>query len=72
MQEWGVMMVYHGIECPCLNVQYFVVTLNGKAIPNCTKWSKLAVRFSAFDYAEQARQIASSSDEDDTKWIQAI
>ncbi|CAB1459418.1 unnamed protein product [Pleuronectes platessa] len=63
---WGVMMVYHGIECPCLNVQNFLVTLNGKAIPNCTKWSKLAVRFSAFDYAEQARQMASSSDEDDT------
>ncbi|XP_034430093.1 interferon-induced helicase C domain-containing protein 1 [Hippoglossus hippoglossus] len=63
---WGVMMVYHGIECPCLNVQNFVVTLNEKTIPNCTKWSKLAVRFSAFDYAEQARQMASSSDEMDT------
>nr|XP_019945214.1 PREDICTED: interferon-induced helicase C domain-containing protein 1 [Paralichthys olivaceus] len=65
-QGWGVMMVYRGIECPCLHVQNFVVTLNGKKIAKCSKWSELPVRFSAFDYAEQARQLASSSDEDDT------
>ncbi|XP_022596472.1 interferon-induced helicase C domain-containing protein 1 isoform X1 [Seriola dumerili] len=65
-QRWGSMMMYRGIECPCLHVKNFVVTCSGKKIGKCTKWSELAVKFSAFDYAENARRVAESSDDDET------
>uniref|UniRef100_A0A8C4HNM8 RNA helicase n=1 Tax=Dicentrarchus labrax TaxID=13489 RepID=A0A8C4HNM8_DICLA len=65
-QRWGSMMLYRGIECPCLHVKNFVVTLSGKKISKCTKWSELAIKFSAFDYAEHASKIAESSDEEDS------
>uniref|UniRef100_A0A4W6FYU6 RNA helicase n=1 Tax=Lates calcarifer TaxID=8187 RepID=A0A4W6FYU6_LATCA len=65
-QKWGSMMVHRGIECPCLHVKNFVVTFNGKKISKCTKWSELAVRFSAFDYAEHANRVVDSSDDEET------
>ncbi|KAI3356209.1 hypothetical protein L3Q82_017456, partial [Scortum barcoo] len=55
-QNWGTMMLYRGIDCPCLHVKNFVVAINGKKITKCTKWIELPVRFSAFDYAEHASQ----------------
>ncbi|XP_070770332.1 interferon-induced helicase C domain-containing protein 1 [Enoplosus armatus] len=66
-QRWGSMMLYRGIECPCLHVKNFVVALDGKKISKCTKWSELAVRFSAFDYTEHASQVAESSDDEETE-----
>uniref|UniRef100_A0A671Y2M4 RNA helicase n=1 Tax=Sparus aurata TaxID=8175 RepID=A0A671Y2M4_SPAAU len=64
-ERWGSMMLYRGLECPCLHVKNFVVTLKGKKINKCTKWSELTVRFSAFDYADHASQVAESSDDED-------
>ncbi|XP_076602471.1 interferon-induced helicase C domain-containing protein 1 [Chaetodon auriga] len=64
-RNWGTMMFYRGIECPCLHVKNFVVTLNGGKLSKCTKWSELAVKFSAFDYAEHAGRVAESSDDED-------
>ncbi|KAM7407510.1 hypothetical protein PAMA_003301 [Pampus argenteus] len=64
-QRWGSMMLYRGIEIPCLHVKNFVVALSGKKISKCTKWSDLAVNFSAFDYAEHASQVVEDSDEDE-------
>lgn len=64
-QRWGSMMFYRSLECPCLHVKNFVVTLNGKKITKCTKWSELNVRFAAFDYAEHANRMAQSSDDED-------
>ncbi|CAK6954109.1 interferon-induced helicase C domain-containing protein 1 [Scomber scombrus] len=64
-QRWGSMMLYRGIECPCLHVKNFVVATNGKKISKCTKWSELAVKFSAFDYAEHASRMAESSDDEE-------
>lgn len=51
------MMFYRGIECPSLHVKHFVVTVNGKKIGKCTKWSELPIKFSAFDYAEHASHV---------------
>ncbi|XP_034550004.1 interferon-induced helicase C domain-containing protein 1 [Notolabrus celidotus] len=56
-QKWGSMMFYKGIDCPCLHVKNFVVTVSGKKITKCTKWKDLAVKFSPFDYAENARRL---------------
>ncbi|XP_034742416.1 interferon-induced helicase C domain-containing protein 1 [Etheostoma cragini] len=64
--RWGSMMIYRGIECPCLHVKNFVVTFNGKKIGKCTKWSELAINFPAFDYAEHASRLADKSDDEDT------
>ncbi|XP_068613059.1 interferon-induced helicase C domain-containing protein 1-like [Brachionichthys hirsutus] len=63
--RWGSMMLYRSIECPCLHVKNFVVILNEKKIPKCTRWSELAVRFSAFDYAGHASRVAQSSEEEE-------
>uniref|UniRef100_A0A8C9ZIM6 RNA helicase n=1 Tax=Sander lucioperca TaxID=283035 RepID=A0A8C9ZIM6_SANLU len=65
-QRWGSMMLYKGIDCPCLHVKNFVVTFNGKKISKCTKWSELAIKFPAFDYAEHASRLADNSDDEDT------
>nr|AHX37214.1 melanoma differentiation-associated protein 5 [Oplegnathus fasciatus] len=64
-QNWGTMMLYRGIDCPCLHVKNFVVAVSGKKIPKCTKWIDLPVKFSAFDYTEHADRVAQSSDDDD-------
>uniref|UniRef100_A0A7N6BC93 RNA helicase n=1 Tax=Anabas testudineus TaxID=64144 RepID=A0A7N6BC93_ANATE len=66
-QRWGSMMLYRGIECPCLHVKNFVVTLNGKPISKCTKWSELPVKFPDFDYAEHASYMAQCSDDEETE-----
>lgn len=58
-------MHYRGIQCPCLHVKRFVVTINGKKMSKCQKWTDLPVRFSEFDYAEHARQLVVSSDDED-------
>ncbi|XP_039674378.1 interferon-induced helicase C domain-containing protein 1 isoform X2 [Perca fluviatilis] len=63
-QRWGSMMLYKGIDCPCLHVKNFVVTFNGKKISKCTKWSELAIKFPAFDYAEHASRLADDEDTD--------
>ncbi|KAM9850762.1 interferon-induced helicase C domain-containing protein 1 [Aulostomus maculatus] len=64
-QRWGSMMLYRGIECPCLHVKNFVVTIGEKKISKCTKWNELPVKFSEFDYLEHASRIAQSSDEEE-------
>ncbi|KAL6100766.1 ifih1 [Pungitius sinensis] len=64
-QTWGSMMHYRGIDCPSLHVKNFVVTFNGKKMSKCTKWGELRIRFPVFDYAEQASQMAESSDDED-------
>uniref|UniRef100_H3DGF5 RNA helicase n=1 Tax=Tetraodon nigroviridis TaxID=99883 RepID=H3DGF5_TETNG len=51
-QKWGSMMHFRGIQCPCLHVKHFVVTINGKKISKCQQWMDLPVRLSEFDYAE--------------------
>ncbi|KAM9344258.1 interferon-induced helicase C domain-containing protein 1 isoform 2-T2 [Pholidichthys leucotaenia] len=63
-QKWGSMMMYRGIECPCLDVTNFVVNLNGKKISKCMKWSELPIKFPIFDYAEHARNVAMGEDSD--------
>lgn len=68
LQSWGTMMNYRSIECPCLLVKNFVVTLNGKKIPNCTRWADLPVKFPSFDYSEYAMRLAEGSDDEDTEW----
>ncbi|KAM6979182.1 interferon-induced helicase C domain-containing protein 1 isoform 2-T2 [Tautogolabrus adspersus] len=64
-QRWGSMMFFKGIDCPSLHVKNFVVTVSGKKINKCNKWKDLAVKFSPFDYAEHARRVAESSDDED-------
>lgn len=64
---WGTMMHYRGIDCPCLHVKNFAVTLSGKKISKCSKWSELPVKFKAFDYADHAYQMASDSDEEENE-----
>uniref|UniRef100_A0AAQ5X7M5 RNA helicase n=1 Tax=Amphiprion ocellaris TaxID=80972 RepID=A0AAQ5X7M5_AMPOC len=64
-QTWGSMMVYRGIDCPCLDVKNFVVRIGEEKISKCNKWSELPVRFSTFDYTEHASQMAQSSDEEE-------
>ena len=63
-QEWGSMMLFRGIDCPCLHIKHFVVTFDGRN-KTYTKWSELAIKFPAFDYAEHASLVAHSSEEDD-------
>ncbi|CAI5656164.1 interferon-induced helicase C domain-containing protein 1 isoform X3 [Oreochromis aureus] len=64
-QRWGSMMMYKGIDCPCLDVKNFVVNLNGKKISKCTKWNEVPIKFSAFDYAEHASNMTMSDNSDD-------
>ncbi|KAM4558868.1 interferon-induced helicase C domain-containing protein 1 [Odontesthes bonariensis] len=65
-QQWGSMMMYRGIECPCLHVKNFVVNISGKKLSNCTRWSELPVRFPAFNYIEYAALMEQSPDEEET------
>ncbi|ETE70526.1 Interferon-induced helicase C domain-containing protein 1, partial [Ophiophagus hannah] len=54
-QIWGTMMVYKGLDLPCLKIKNFVVHFKDK---KCTskkiykKWSELAINFPAFSYAD--------------------
>lgn len=66
-ERWGSMMMYRGIECPCLHVKNFVVTVSGEKITKCTKWNELPVNFSAFDYIEHANQMTDDDDDDETQ-----
>ncbi|KAF6726702.1 Interferon-induced helicase C domain-containing protein 1 [Oryzias melastigma] len=63
-QSWGSMMMFRGIELPCLHVKNFVVNINGKNISNCTKWSDIPVKFPAFDYSDYASRMEIDSDEE--------
>uniref|UniRef100_A0AAV2K4T9 RLR CTR domain-containing protein n=1 Tax=Knipowitschia caucasica TaxID=637954 RepID=A0AAV2K4T9_KNICA len=62
---WGSMMNYRGLNCPCLHVKNFGVTLKGEKVSKCSKWSELPVKFRAFDYANHVAQMNSSESEDD-------
>uniref|UniRef100_A0A3Q2Z4S8 RNA helicase n=1 Tax=Hippocampus comes TaxID=109280 RepID=A0A3Q2Z4S8_HIPCM len=59
--KWGAMMMYRGIQCPCLNVKNFVVTIKEKKFSNYTKWRELPTKFQAFDYIEHANRLAQLS-----------
>ncbi|XP_061142588.1 interferon-induced helicase C domain-containing protein 1 isoform X2 [Syngnathus typhle] len=63
-QKWGTMMMYRAIECPCLHVKNFVVTIKEKKFSNYTKWRDLPAKFPAFDYTEHASCLALDSDEE--------
>uniref|UniRef100_A0A672IKR3 RNA helicase n=1 Tax=Salarias fasciatus TaxID=181472 RepID=A0A672IKR3_SALFA len=65
-ERWGSMMMYKGIECPCLHVKNFVVNISGKNISKCMKWSEVPIKFRAFNYIDHASQVAESSDDEET------
>uniref|UniRef100_A0A3P9LKN0 RNA helicase n=1 Tax=Oryzias latipes TaxID=8090 RepID=A0A3P9LKN0_ORYLA len=66
-QPWGSMMMFRGIELPCLLVKNFVVNINTENISKCSKWSDIPVKFPAFDYNEYAsRVIEIDSDDEET------
>ena len=56
------MMLYRGVDCPCLHVKNFVVTFNGKKLSKCTKWSELPIKFPAFNLADHECLNDSDSD----------
>lgn len=58
-------MLYRSIKCPSLHVKNFVVTINGKKISKCTKWSELHVSFPAVDYVDLAGPLVQSYDDSD-------
>ncbi|XP_041720664.1 interferon-induced helicase C domain-containing protein 1 [Coregonus clupeaformis] len=64
-QRWGSMMLYRGIECPCLHVKNFLVTYDEKR-KNINKWNELGIQLPAFDYAEHARSVAESSEDEES------
>ncbi|KAM6985025.1 interferon-induced helicase C domain-containing protein 1 [Aplochiton taeniatus] len=64
-KSWGSMMLYRGIECPCLHIKNFLVKLNEKT-KNYNKWSELAIQFPPFDYIEHARMVAQNSEDEET------
>ncbi|XP_012729491.2 interferon-induced helicase C domain-containing protein 1 [Fundulus heteroclitus] len=66
-QNWGSMMMYRGIELPCLHVKNFVVNINGKKNSNYNKWSELPVKFPAFDYINHASLMVLSLDDEETE-----
>ncbi|KAK7169534.1 hypothetical protein R3I93_005494 [Phoxinus phoxinus] len=63
-QQWGSMMLYKSIECPCLHIKNFVVTYGSKK-KTFSKWSELPIRFPAFDYTQHADLLVEDSDEED-------
>ncbi|XP_077583961.1 interferon-induced helicase C domain-containing protein 1 [Stigmatopora nigra] len=56
-QKWGTSMLHRGINCPCLSVKNFVVTIKEKKFSNFTKWKDTLIRFQAFDYTEHASNL---------------
>ncbi|XP_076026025.1 interferon-induced helicase C domain-containing protein 1 [Genypterus blacodes] len=65
--RWGSMMFYQQLDCPSLHVKNFVVTLQGKKISKCNKWTDVPIQFSTFDFIGHASQEVQSSDEEDTE-----
>lgn len=63
-QQWGSMMLYKSIECPCLHIKNFVVTYGSKK-KTFSKWSELPIRFPAFDYTQHADLLVEDSEEED-------
>ncbi|XP_036400948.1 interferon-induced helicase C domain-containing protein 1 [Megalops cyprinoides] len=61
--KWGSMMLFKGIDCPCLHIKNFVVTYDNKQ-KTYNKWSELAVRFPPFDFHNHPDLIAGDSDSD--------
>ncbi|XP_065607097.1 interferon-induced helicase C domain-containing protein 1 isoform X2 [Cyrtonyx montezumae] len=61
-QAWGNMMVYRGLDLPCLKIRNFVVAFEDKKTKKdiVKKWGELPVRFPHFNYAAHCP----SSDED--------
>ncbi|NXT67043.1 IFIH1 protein, partial [Chaetops frenatus] len=61
-QAWGNMMVYRGLDLPCLKIRNFVVVFADKKTTKqiFKKWGELPIRFPSFDYAAHCP----SSDED--------
>uniref|UniRef100_A0A3P9AEK1 RNA helicase n=1 Tax=Esox lucius TaxID=8010 RepID=A0A3P9AEK1_ESOLU len=64
-QRWGSLMLYRSIECPCLDVKNLLVTYDEKK-KNIKKWNELTIQFPAFDYAEYARNMAESSEDEES------
>ncbi|XP_067264780.1 interferon-induced helicase C domain-containing protein 1 [Chanodichthys erythropterus] len=62
-QQWGSMMLYKSIECPCLHIKNFVVTYGSKK-KTFSKWSELPISFTAFDYTQHADLLVEDSEED--------
>ncbi|XP_067300684.1 interferon-induced helicase C domain-containing protein 1 [Pseudorasbora parva] len=63
-QQWGSMMLYKSIECPCLHIKNFVVTYGSKK-KTFSKWSELPISFPAFDYTQHAELFVEDSEEED-------
>uniref|UniRef100_A0A9J7WX58 RNA helicase n=1 Tax=Cyprinus carpio carpio TaxID=630221 RepID=A0A9J7WX58_CYPCA len=63
-QQWGSMMLYKSIECPCLHIKHFVVTYSSKK-KTFSKWSELPIKFPAFDYTQHADLLVEDSEEED-------
>ncbi|XP_016101519.1 interferon-induced helicase C domain-containing protein 1-like [Sinocyclocheilus grahami] len=63
-QQWGSMMLYKSIECPCLHIKNFVVTYSSKK-KTFSKWSELPIKFPAFDYTQHADLLVEDSGEED-------
>ncbi|KAL4636208.1 interferon-induced helicase C domain-containing protein 1-like [Arapaima gigas] len=61
--KWGNMMRHRGIDCPCLNIKNFVISIDTKQ-KTYNKWKELAVQFPVFDYADHASLFAENSDSD--------
>ncbi|KAH0621426.1 hypothetical protein JD844_022728 [Phrynosoma platyrhinos] len=63
-QVWGSMMVYKGLDLPCLKIKNFVVVFNDKKTTSnkmCKRWGELPIKFPAFCYPDNYV----SSDEED-------
>uniref|UniRef100_A0A673KAI7 RNA helicase n=1 Tax=Sinocyclocheilus rhinocerous TaxID=307959 RepID=A0A673KAI7_9TELE len=64
LQQWGSMMLYKSIECPCLHIKNFVVTYGSKK-KTFSKWSELPIKFPAFDYTQHADLLVEDSGEEE-------
>lgn len=62
LQPWGNMMVYRGLDLPCLKIRNFVVVFEDKKTTKeiFKKWGELPITFPNLDYAAHCP----SSDED--------
>ncbi|XP_030637660.1 interferon-induced helicase C domain-containing protein 1-like [Chanos chanos] len=61
--NWGFMMCHRGIDCPCINIPGFVVSVNGD-VGTFDSWTDLDVEFPAFDYFSHASRFMFDSDEE--------
>uniref|UniRef100_A0AAY4ETF0 RNA helicase n=1 Tax=Denticeps clupeoides TaxID=299321 RepID=A0AAY4ETF0_9TELE len=60
---WGPMMCHRKLDCPCLNVECFVVVVSGKE-ETFDSWADLAVEFAQFDFYSHATQFVFDDDEE--------